>query len=307
MQPFALFDEMALPSHHLARITYGSDFKEWGIRLPDGAVLRDGAPTSAQPQGIIYGDETCDIDPEFPISIQVLDPLQRGGNSHVAARRRLGKAMAKAGFAEVQCSKSSHGMHMVFALQDRSVDVSQWLASVPPLEPNFVVDLSFDELEPPTAEIVQLSEIELTENPEPPAESRINEMEERWKLRFPNAYRAFLLKYNGGVPTRRRFEFNVANETTHLAVHRFHSVFHPGRLPITALGFDLESALETRLSWVPQGLIPIAHCEYGGEDHLLCLVITDDQLGAVVLPDEDVRNGWLAVAANIPELIERLV
>ncbi len=284
LQPLDLIDEMALAPHQLVRVTHSADFQEWGIRTAEkDAVVRLGAPLSAQPAGRIYGDHAARIDPAYPVSVQVLDPLQRGGNNHIAARRRLAKTMADAGFAEVKFFEAEHFMHILMATEGCAVDPDEWLASVPEVEPDFVIDESFDEGTSRNLGSVQLPPISVTQNPTPPSSDRLEEFEAHWKLRLPDDYFAFLLQYNGGVPRSWRIAFSTEGESRELTIVHFLSIFPADQFSPMQMPFDLEAAFETQLSMLPEGLIPVAVCLVDHEPCHLCLEIAGDVRGRVVL------------------------
>jgi len=302
MLPSELFNEMLLLGYQLVLITHGSDFKRWEISLPQGAVVRAGAPSSAQPRLRSDAKQDVPIDPAFPVSVQVLDPLQRGGNNHAAARRRLRKPMARAGFTETEFSESPHYMHLVFTPETYAVPLDEWLAPVPPLQADFAVDPGPDQSIPHRLSDVKLPEMSFSDSPPPPPDARLEEIEQRWKLRLPDDYYMFLQQYNGGVPQRKRLRFNDSDGMNELQILHFFSVLPQGQFS----RFGLEVALEAQPGHLPKHLMPIAHCEFEGQPQLLCLSVAGEERGKVVLFEQSFDAQCHVVADSITALLEEL-
>lgn len=96
-------------------------------------------------------------------------------------------------------------------------------------------------------------------------------------VRFPEEYRAFLLKYNGGSPRPRCFKFRGSdNGSDVLAFFGFGS------------HYDISEELETYAGRLPGRFFPVA-TDSGG--NLICISVAGDDCAKVYFWDHDQEAG----------------
>src|SRR5262245_12834888 len=119
----------------------------------------------------------------------------------------------------------------------------------------------------------------------PLTSSDIAALQHRTGTKLPEAYKRFLLKYNGGQPTPAKFPIRDM-PNLFPGMSRF-----PNTIGVIQVFFGLERSIESsNLDWgvetfngrIPSNLFPIA-CTGTGE--ILCLSLFGDDEGAVVLWD----------------------
>jgi len=101
---------------------------------------------------------------------------------------------------------------------------------------------------------------------------------------LPSDYAAFLLRYNGGLPTPQTVPVqNWLAGGTHADVYSLHRL---GRDPANDT-YDLRWALGCYLGRMPQGLLPIGD---NGSGDQFCMWLVGEERGAVVLWDHEAEH-----------------
>ena len=134
-------------------------------------------------------------------------------------------------------------------------------------------------------------------------------VERRLGVHFPDDYRAFLLRHNGGVPRPGRFRISRQAAEAGMEwglVTRFYSVAAgPGRQ-----ADDLESMFQTMHEWgLPDRLVPIADVDDSLEGGALCISVRGTDRGRVYYHPElegyDEERGY-AVCKSFGAFLDRL-
>jgi ankyrin repeat protein len=116
------------------------------------------------------------------------------------------------------------------------------------------------------------------------SEDALKELEQRLGTRLPGEYRAFLKRFNGGVPRPARFGIRNDDDdegAVRCEVTRFFAV---GGAP-SSLGehVDLEATHERLADWdIPKRLLPIAAAEDEYSGGLLCISLRTKDRGRIV-------------------------
>jgi len=143
--------------------------------------------------------------------------------------------------------------------------------------------------------------VNMTKQAPPVSSTQIEQFERRNGITLPEAYKAFLLRTNGGEPS-----------SPHLIVPGWHGR-STGLSRFFGLGeggnYDLEKSLSGAEDYVPSGFVPIAE-DSGG--NMLCLGISGHHAGKVFFWDHEVEQGddprnLHEVAGSIEELLEKLL
>lgn len=110
----------------------------------------------------------------------------------------------------------------------------------------------------------------------------IEAAEKRLRLSFPEEYRAFLLKHNGGCPTLNRFKYkdHDGNDSSSL-VHFFNAIYE-GRIDNVELKYQFLVS-EGRLL---KKMIPIANDPFG---NLICISAEGADRGKVYFWDHELE------------------
>ena len=106
-------------------------------------------------------------------------------------------------------------------------------------------------------------------------EQALNEFEKKYSIKFPAAYRSFLLNHNGGSP---RPNCNPTPETDVNWIYGIHSGPNWARLGDT---------IECFKGRIPQGAIPIASDSFGNQ---FLLFLNDDNYGEVWFWDHELEG-----------------
>jgi hypothetical protein len=148
----------------------------------------------------------------------------------------------------------------------------------------------------------------------PLREERLQQLEARIKVRLPDDYRAFLLRYNGGRPLRSRFAFTLDGEKQESILEWFFAVHDQpyresedwnadtGELPpyfaqpLEEVWADLRSA-RPRARMLPIGRDPGAS--------LICLGYAGNRAGQVWYYDHE-TDSFLRLAGSFSEFLGEL-
>jgi hypothetical protein len=106
-------------------------------------------------------------------------------------------------------------------------------------------------------------------------EETVSRLEAAWRLKLPESYRKFLMEFNGGRPTARRFKFK--GRTRGSSVDRFLGVHNREHN-------NLLEYIETYRGRIPPNLLPIAH---DPGDNLIAISIDGPDKGRVYFWDHD--------------------
>lgn len=110
----------------------------------------------------------------------------------------------------------------------------------------------------------------------------IEAAEERLQLSFPEEYKVFLLKHNGGSPTPNRFKYNdQEGRDSSSLINYFHAIYD-GRIDNLELKYQFLVS-EGRLL---KKMIPIANDPFG---NLICLSAEGDDRGKVYFWDHELE------------------
>jgi hypothetical protein len=117
----------------------------------------------------------------------------------------------------------------------------------------------------------EIDVVEIGEPGEAISESEIGDVERKWHVRFPDTYRHFLLKYNGGIPSPDTVDVPGAPGSP-TDVQVFFGVRR--EVPSSTLAWNREMFVDR----IPGNFFPIA-CDSGG--NLFCVSLNSDPEGAV--------------------------
>jgi hypothetical protein len=106
-------------------------------------------------------------------------------------------------------------------------------------------------------------------------ESTVSKLEDSLQIKLPLSYRKFLLEFNGGRPSARRFMFK--GKTRGSSVDRFLGVHNKEHN-------NLLDYLETYKERIPRNLFPIAH---DPGDNLICISVEGADKGSIYFWDHD--------------------
>lgn len=125
-----------------------------------------------------------------------------------------------------------------------------------------------------------------------PLDEKILESHEAsWQIRLPEAYRLFLLKYNGGSPVPDCFNFQGSKNGSDLRYFLgINNDYHT----------DLLRYLQTLKHRLPARFFPIGY-DSGG--NIICISVAGDDLGKVYFWDHERE----AEAAQSPELAKNTI
>lgn len=115
---------------------------------------------------------------------------------------------------------------------------------------------------------------------------RIEGLEARFSIRLPEAYRNFLLRYNGGHTPRT----NLRRGRVSSDIRGFYGL---GPVPLSLDGLPLEE-------WVSRALLPIAKNTFGD---FFCLCARGDQYGQVVFCDHERGMAAQPLANGFPAFL----
>ena len=111
--------------------------------------------------------------------------------------------------------------------------------------------------------------------------SRLNAVEAKIGVRFPDSYRSFLLTYNGGRPAPSHFTAVENGELVLMRIHFFFGVDDPDD------GYDLLWNYTTFTGRLPRHVIAIANDECGNR---FCLDLRGQGNGRVLFWDHELEG-----------------
>lgn len=133
--------------------------------------------------------------------------------------------------------------------------------------------------------------VEILESKEPVTEQQLAQLEEQLGRKLPPAYRAFLLKHNGGYPVPDTFDLPEMGADADGMVDRFLAI-HDGEHS------NLYDYLETYAGRLPPNLFPVAH-DPGG--NVICISVDGEDSGQVYFWDheEEAEDGETPTFENV--------
>ncbi len=144
MNPDQVRKAMRLQGGHEVLITFGPDREEWRITSRPDAKPTPIVPPQSTPPMVIQGASWRAIDPAYPLTVEISDPLQRAGNNLTAAIRRLRKMMAEHGLRETGYVEGPHSRSITFIEPDDAGTPEFREKSLKRMEQRFGVSLPAD-------------------------------------------------------------------------------------------------------------------------------------------------------------------
>jgi cell wall assembly regulator SMI1 len=121
-------------------------------------------------------------------------------------------------------------------------------------------------------------------------DAELDAVETRLGLKFPNEYRSFLKKWNGGRPVPKVFSFTERGHVTESPIAWFFAVYD-GQYENFEREYRTYKVIAKRL---PENLIPIARDSFG---NLICISSGGAENGSIVFWDHE-REGKQADYEN---------
>ncbi|MCY8002451.1 MULTISPECIES: SMI1/KNR4 family protein [Bacillus] len=134
----------------------------------------------------------------------------------------------------------------------------------------------------------------------------IEEIEKKYKIKLPDDYKQFLLKYGASMICDddvfyKSLEQDTWSEDEFQVVEFFYG------LEETELDLDIQDKIDTYSERFPEGIIPIASSPFGNE---ICLQAKGDDIGKIYFWDHEYRNSegdFFLVANTFTDFIKSLV
>jgi cell wall assembly regulator SMI1 len=129
--------------------------------------------------------------------------------------------------------------------------------------------------------------------------------EKRLGLTFPEEYRAFLLKHNGGRPTPREFNFLDPDGVPSNSLINFFLAIYDGTIDNLEISYRTFTLKER----MPANIVPIANDPFGNQ---ICISVAGEDIGKVYFwdherePDEPSYENLSLIADSFNEFLSRL-
>lgn len=139
--------------------------------------------------------------------------------------------------------------------------------------------------------------VTITDSEVPVVSSKLDSLEVKYAIKFPQEYRDFLLKYNGGRPNPSKFHYlEVSGPYTDSRVDRFLAIYD-GEYD----NFEwMYTTLKIKQVRMPSNLVPIASDPFGNQ---ICISVSGNDTGAVYFWDhekeQDPRLGLPPTSDNV--------
>ncbi|GIN66296.1 hypothetical protein J41TS2_17170 [Bacillus sonorensis] len=137
-------------------------------------------------------------------------------------------------------------------------------------------------------------------------EGEIEELEKKYRVKLPNDYKQFLLKYGASMICDdgvfyKSLEQDTWSEDEFQVVEFFYG------LEETDLDLDIQDKINTYAERFPEGIIPIASSPFGNE---ICLQTKSDGFGKIYFWDHEYRSSegdFFLIANSFADFIKSLV
>lgn len=131
---------------------------------------------------------------------------------------------------------------------------------------------------------------------------KINKFEKRINYKLPEEYVKFLLEFNGGIPEKTVFVFDVGGEEEDSVIQVFYSIDNEDEL------YDLFTVYEVMVEdeELQEYFLPIAEDEFGNN---ICIGLQNNNLGQIFFCDheEDVLERMHFVSNSFNDFINSLI
>lgn len=131
---------------------------------------------------------------------------------------------------------------------------------------------------------------------------KINKFEKQINYKLPEEYVKFLLEYNGGIPEKTVFVFDVDGKEEDSVIQIFYSIDNEDKL------YDLFTVYEAMVEdeEIQGYFLPIAEDEFGNN---ICIGLQNDNIGQIFFCDheEDASEKMQFVSNNLNDFINALI